>query len=107
MTDTNRARGRPEITVRRVCEACANRAARRDGRDQLCLICATLTDFQPDIRTPARRVQEGHPMTRRTPKAKPLRRRMPDDYLYGPDEQERDLLNRAHDMWAANRQEDQ
>ena len=46
-------------------------------------------------------------MTRRPPKPKPPRRRLPDEYLYGPDEQERDLLDRAHDMWVANRQEDQ
>jgi hypothetical protein len=46
-------------------------------------------------------------MTRRTPKAKAPRRRLPDDYLYGPDEQERDLLDRAHQLWAINREDDQ
>jgi hypothetical protein len=39
----------PEISVRRICEACANRDARHDRRDQLCLICATLNDRQPGI----------------------------------------------------------
>ena len=45
-----------------------------------------------------------------TPNRKPpadRRSTRTDDYLYGPDEQERDLLSRAHDMWAANRREDQ
>ena len=54
MTNTNRGRGRPEITVRRICEACANRDARHDRRDQLCLICATLND-QPEPRPSPRR----------------------------------------------------
>jgi hypothetical protein len=58
MTTSNRSRGRPEISVQRICEACANRDARQDRRDQLCLICATLNDQQPAetrIRRPSRK----------------------------------------------------
>jgi hypothetical protein len=45
---TTRPQGGPEISVRRICEACANRDAKHDRRDQLCLICATLNDPQPE-----------------------------------------------------------
>jgi hypothetical protein len=48
------SRRHPEIRVRRICEACANRLAHSDGRDQLCLICATLNDPKPATTSRAR-----------------------------------------------------
>jgi hypothetical protein len=52
---TNNLRGRPDITVRRICPACATKAARRDPRDQFCLICASLESTDEPATRPSRR----------------------------------------------------
>jgi hypothetical protein len=52
---TNSQRGRPDITVRRICPACATKTERRDPRDQLCLVCAALEPADEPAKRPSRR----------------------------------------------------